>query len=84
MSTIQLAKIKYTNNVYILGLTNPDSKLLYEKYNEQVEKFVKMLTFVMTKITLNLILWPMCFVSYITYFTTDAQSEAFQLPFFLW
>lgn len=86
--TDQWVQIKiYGNKIsisQIVGLENPESKLLYEKHNQQVDKLVKTLIFAVTKVSLNLALWPMCLVSYFTYYTTDMQSDAFKMPFFLW
>lgn len=68
----------------ILGSENPEAKLLYERHNQQVGKWNKTLIFGVQKVSFNLVLWPMFFFSYFTYFTTNLGSEAFQMPFFFW
>lgn len=54
---------------------------MYEKTNRLVEKVSNMIYIGMMKWGVPFFVLPKAIVSYVTYFTTDAGSEAFELPF---
>ena len=70
--------------IKILGLKNPSSKVLYEKTNRSVEKWSKIIFFVMVKITPIAWLLPKVIISLFLYFTTDLGNDALELPSPMW
>lgn len=60
------------------------SELIHQKCIEKVEKLVQNLYIIIKIVVQNCVIWPTFIVSFVTYFTTDLQSEAFQLPFYIW
>lgn len=62
----------------------PEAKKIFDKHIEQTEKWSKIITVVVTRVT------PICGVlsraapSFFFYFTTDLGNEAFALPTNMW
>lgn len=63
---------------------NPKSQALYEKTNRLVEKLSVIAYLVIIKLGLPGLMLANEIVSYFIYFTTDAGSDAFELPFSAW
>lgn len=76
-----MKEIKFQN---FLGLSNPISKLIYEKVNKKVEKHTGILHFALLKVTVLATMMPSFILSYLVYFTTNSGSDAFQLAFPMW
>lgn len=70
--------------VYFLGLLNPISKTIYNKIDEKLQLWVKILDFLMVNVMPVGITFPMLIVTYFAYYTTNLGADAFQLPFFAW
>lgn len=68
----------------VIGFKYLESKAIYEKVNEKVEKWTKILYFVLTVITLPGVMLPNCLTSCFLYFTTDLGNEAFRTSFPIW
>lgn len=66
------------------GLVSPVSRAIYEKYNQQVEKYGDALVIFMRRVSIPCFICPKFIVSFATYFTTDLGNDAFQLPYHLW
>lgn len=60
------------------------SKAIYEKYNQQIEKYGEVLGIFMRQVSIPCFIWPKFIISFFTYFTTDLGNDAFQLPYHLW
>lgn len=73
-----------TINVYVEGLLNPTSVIIYEEANAFAEKWINIITFVFVKVTLPGITIPFFLISYLLYFTTDLGEDSFLLPFVAW
>lgn len=70
---------------FSLGMdTNPSSRAMYEKGNRIIEKSSKIIYFAAIKLGVPGFLLPKAILSYFTYFSTDAGSEAFELPLPAW
>lgn len=65
-------------------MNNPISKQIYIGYIERIEKWCQNLTFAIMKVTLQCMMWPLFITSFVTYWTTNNGSDAFQLPFYAW
>lgn len=70
--------------IYILGSKNPPSKVLYDKTNGKIEKWSKILYFLMVKLTPMSWLLPKVIISLFLYFTTDLGNDALELPSPMW
>lgn len=70
--------------LFHLGLIKSNAKEIYEKSNERIEKWSKIMYSVMMKITLPIMMVSMPMIGYVMYFTTDLGDEAFQLLSFAW
>lgn len=57
---------------------------IYEKSNQQVEKWSKIIHFAMAKMMVLCSVLPKFIVSLIDYFATDARDQAFVLPMPMW
>lgn len=68
----------------VSGYKNSESKKIYEKINERIEKWTKILYFVWMRGTFPGTMLPNCIISYFLYFATDLGSNAFRLPFPIW
>lgn len=66
------------------GLENERSKAIYKDVNAKVEKWTQLLNFSCMNITLPCLLVPNFIICYVTYFLSDAGSDAFFLPFPIW
>lgn len=69
---------------YIVGFKYPLSKTIYDTFNDQVVIWINKMDFIMEKLILNICIWPKLITSLINYYTTDLQTEAFELPFRTW
>lgn len=56
-------------------------QLIYNKLNEKIEQFSKIIYFIFVHCTLFGVLMPNFLITFFVYFTTDLGSDAFQLPF---
>lgn len=66
----------------ISGMRNsPTSIAKHSEFNELVEKLCKILYIVMVYISVPIILLPKTVISLYTYYTTDIEGDAFQMPF---
>lgn len=63
---------------------NAASRVMYEKTNRFVENLCKITYTIGRKLLVPIFILPKAFLSYFTYFTTDAGRAAFELPFPLW
>lgn len=66
------------------GMKDPLANKIYTRSCNLIEVFNEFLRFAMVKVTVHLMMWPMCIYSYFTYFTTDLGQNAFELPFYAW
>lgn len=74
-------ELKQINNS---GLENERSKEFYEIVNAQVNKWAEVSKFAFMNVTFPCITIPNFIMSFFLYFTTDAGSDAFKLPFPEW
>lgn len=65
-------------------MTDSSSKEIYQKSNQQVEKWSKFLKFALLNVTVHCMIWLTAIISYFTYFTTDLGRDSFDLPFYAW
>lgn len=73
------------NTPFPLGSNNnPTSRAIHERFNRFIEKFSKIVHFAALKLGVPLFVLPKAFFCYFIYYTTDAENEAFQLPFLAW
>lgn len=63
---------------------DPTSAAIFNKTNRLVEKMCEIGYFVLVKRTPICLVIPRAFISYVIYFTTNGDSEAFGLPFLFW
>lgn len=63
---------------------DPKWRVKGDKTNRLVEKWSKIIDFALMKVCVPSAVLPKVVVSYFTYFTTDAGSEAFDLPIPSW
>lgn len=69
---------------HYLGLDNPKSKQIYEKWNDLIEKLSKYIYLAMMYIVWPCVILPKAIGSYFIYLTMDSGSDAFELPFEIW
>lgn len=60
------------------------SKSIYEEQIIKVEKYSETFNWSFTRVTTPISFFPSLILCYLTYFTTDAGSDAFKLPFVQW
>lgn len=65
-------------------LKYPESKALFSKTNQQVERLSEFIFMLTVKLTPQLVILPKFIVSFGNYFFTDSRSDSFQLPIPLW
>lgn len=74
--------------IYLLyfwpGITNPRLRIQYNKSNQSIQKWIKILRIVSLVMTPMLIVLPVAILSYVTYFTTDLGGGSFELPTPMW
>lgn len=73
-----------TDLLNVSGFENSSSKAIYEEVNQKVEKWTKILYFVLMNVSLPGIMMPNFVISYFLYFSTDLEVEAFRFPFPIW
>lgn len=71
------------NLSYFVGL-KLCTQAIYEKTNQQVEKWCKIGYILMAKITPMGWILPKVIINYSVYFCTNAGNEAFDLPLLMW
>lgn len=74
----------YENKSLFLGSQNPASKVKCEEMNEFVENLSKIIDFLLVKTFLPGFLFFKAILCYFIYFTTDLESNAFELPIPMW
>lgn len=68
----------------ISGRVNADSKGIYEEVNGQIEKWGKIIYFVIAELSPICMIVPKAILCLLVYFTTDLGQEAFELPVLEW
>lgn len=69
----------------MLGLKNaPSSKAMYDSTNQHVEKICHILYVGCVKVIPQCIIWPSFVISFVKFFATDLDADAFELPVPLW
>lgn len=63
---------------------NPSLQPMYNKFNGIIEKSSEIIYFLAMNVAVPGFVLPKAIVSYYRYFTTDAGSAAFDLPFLAW
>lgn len=73
----------FKKTVYFASGSNrsPESQAMYEETNRLVEKLTNLIYVGMMKLGVPFFVLPKVIISYITYFTSDAGSASFELPF---
>lgn len=61
-----------------------ESRALYEKANNLLEKLSKIIHFIVVGTSGVLLVVPKAIISYLKYFTTNLGSEAFELSLLIW
>lgn len=75
----------FINTQFLLGVNNnPSLQPMYDKFNRIIEKSCEIIYLAATYVVVPGFVLPKVIVSYHTYFTTDAGSAAFELPFVAW
>lgn len=74
----------FSSKFDFVGLEIPKSKLIYIEVNEKIEKQTGMLYIALLKVTLPATMLPNFILSFLIYFTTDSESQAFLLVFPIW
>lgn len=69
---------------YIENNESLSSKAIYDKTNQQIEKWCKIIYSAVAKITPICIILLRCIVCFFVYSTTDLQNDAFELPLLMW
>lgn len=72
------------NLVLFLDFQDPTMTPIYVDTNQKIEKYSKIICFVMGKAAAICFVVPKLIVSFVNYFTTDLGSDAFELPYFMW
>lgn len=62
----------------------PVSKTKYDKINQKIEKWCKIIDFVTVKVSPPTVILPKLTISFFNYLTTDAGNDAFELPNPMW
>lgn len=81
--------VNHFNGIFVktypnLGLEHTSPKIMYEKTNQLAEKISEILYFLIVKVSVPGLVLPRAALSYFVYYTTDARSDAFQLPIPTW
>lgn len=68
-------------NLFVLGSNkSPVYRSKYEKTNHLVDKMSEIIHFAAIKLGVAVVVLPKAIISYFMYFTTDAGTEAIELP----
>lgn len=70
--------------MYILGRRHPRSRKLFYRTDQRVEHLNKVVFSAVFKVSLQVVMVPNFIGSFATYFTTDMESDSFELPFPMW
>lgn len=70
----------------VLGLKNLSSITFYDKINPRVEKWSKIIYFVIAKVTFAVIFLPKILISLYNYFVMnlDGNADSLELPLPMW
>lgn len=71
-------------NFYDLGRKYAKSEALFFETSQQVERLSEIVFTVLMKVAVPCFILPKCIVIFVVYFTTDLESDLFQLPYPLW
>lgn len=66
------------------GSKYPATKAMFQKKDQQIEKWTKIIFFVVMRIGVQCTMLPTCIGSFILYLTTDLGQNAFVLPIPMW
>lgn len=72
------------NGHYVAGQENPISKNIYTETGRKIQAAIKILNFVMVKVSPICLILPEFMRSFYAYFTTDLGNDAFVLLFPVW
>lgn len=67
-----------------LGLKYETSNAIHEGTNRQIEKISGILYIGLVKVLPQCIIWPVFLISFVKYFATDLNADAFELPLAWW
>lgn len=70
--------------IFFLGSENPTLKAIYEKTNKTIKSRTRAFTLIHLSLSVPSVMVPNLIISFIIYFTTDAGSESFRMPFPIW
>lgn len=65
---------------FYVGLKNDESRAIYEKTSQNVEKLSETIIATM-RVSFHVLIWPAFIASFLNYFTTDLGADGFELPF---
>lgn len=85
-SIVEYIYVGYYLNLqkYVLGLKYPQSKALYEKTDQLIERISKIIQFVMVYVSVPGFILPKAIFSLFIYSTTDLGPDALELPLPAW
>lgn len=66
------------------GLKYETSKAIYEDTHRQAEKMCSILYFGFVRVLPQCVIWPKFVLSFVKYFATDLNGDAFELPIPVW
>lgn len=83
----KIQSIQSENDIVQLNLSGLSSPLLEKVFlesNQQADKMCGIIHFGLSKLSVHIPVWIQFIVTFYTYFSTDLQSEAFQLSLPMW